>query len=99
MHDFGGSESDMLSGKLFEFFSPIRSHMLTKNKNVKKKIHILENETKQNGLKIWWIGTCHQNLVSIHLMVSEKVMSTGGWIDGRCTDGRRPHHDSSSAVQ
>ncbi len=27
-------------------------------------------------MKIFWIGTCHQNLASIHLTVSEKTMST-----------------------
>ncbi len=40
-------------------------------------------------LEIWWIGTSHPNLVSIHLTVSEKTMSAG----------ERPRHDSSSAVQ
>ncbi len=45
--------------------------------------------SKKNGLVDKWIGTCHQNLVSIHLTVTEKTMSTDG----------RMRHDSSFAVQ
>ncbi len=61
---------------------------------MKTKIHKI-------GLEIWWIGTCHQNLVSIHLTVSEKKVST----DGRTTNGQwtiedgHPCHDSSAVVQ
>ncbi len=40
------------------------------------------------------IGTCQYNLVSMHLMVSEKTMSTDGWT----RDDGRPRHDSSSAA-
>ncbi len=40
------------------------------------------------------------NLVSIHLTVCEKTMSTGGRRDdGRQTDDGCPRHDSSSAMQ
>ncbi len=42
---------------------------------------------KKNGLQIWWIGTCPQNLALIHSVVSEKTMSTDD--DGRrMTDAR-----------
>ena len=49
------------------------------------KIYNFEEQKKKNVLDIWWIGTGHQNLLSIHLTVSEKTMST----DGRRTDGKR----------
>ena len=57
---------------------------------------------KKNVLAIWWIGTCHTNLVWIHLSVSEKMMSTDRQADGRwrtTTDDGHPCHDSSSPVQ
>ncbi len=70
----------------FEIFSPVWSHV---NENEKKfvknqKFKIFEN--KKNGLEIWWIGTCPQNLALIHSVVSEKTMSPD---DGRRTDDGR----------
>ncbi len=60
--------------------------MLTNTKQFVKtvKFKILKNKNKQkNSLGIWWIGTCHQNLVSIDLTVSDKTMSTSGRTDDR----------------
>ncbi len=51
-------------------------------------------KNNKNGLGIWWTGTCHQNLVSIHLIISEKTTSTDGQ-----TDEGRPRHDSRFSVQ
>ncbi len=50
----------------------------------------MKKNNNKNDLGIWWIGTCHQNLVAVHLTVSDKIMATD--------DGRR-RHDSSSDVQ
>ncbi len=68
--------------------------LLTKSsrtkKNRKKKTKQKLKIKKKNGLEIWWIGTCPQNLALIHLVGSEKTIST---------DDGRPRDDSSSTVQ
>ncbi len=74
------------------FFSPMWSHFNeNERKKVKKKKKIKKKlKNNKNVLEIWWIGTCHQNLVPILLMVSDEAMS----MDGRTNDGR-PRHDCS----
>ena len=79
----------------FEIFSAIWSHVNENEIKIVKKIKHFEKQ-KKNGLEIWWIHTCSQNLALIHSVVSEKTMST----DRRRTDDDgRPRDDSSSAVQ
>ncbi len=73
---------------MFEIFSPIWSHVNENEKNIVKNEKF--EKQKKNGLEIWWIGTCPQNLALIHSMVSEKTVSTD---DGR-TDGRRRTTDA-----
>ncbi len=86
----------------FEIFTPIWSYINENEKKIVKNQEFKILKNKKNGLEIWWIGTCPQNLALIHSVVPEKTMSTD---DGRTTDGRktdddgRPRDDSSSAVQ
>ncbi len=95
MHDFlaVNLKCTFRGDVVWNFFLPY-GPMLTKTKK-KKIIKIKKNkilEKKKNGLRILWIGTCNQNLVSIYLTVSENLK----WClrtDGRTTtttgDGRR----------
>ncbi len=61
--------------------------MLTETKKKNRKKSKLNFFLKQNinGLEIWWIGICPQNLALIHSVVSEKTISTD---DERTTDAR-----------
>ncbi len=68
---------------LFEFFSPIWSHVHQNEKNPKRKNKILKK--KKNILEMLWTGTFPQNLALIHLTIAEKISLT----DGRRTDAHK----------
>ncbi len=61
--------------------------MLTKRKKNRKTSKITNFE-QQNGLEIWWVGTCPKKLTLIRSVVGEKTMPTD--------DDGRPRDDSST---
>ncbi len=76
-----------------KFFLPY-GPMLTKRKKILRNQKFKILKIIKNGMEIWWIGICAQNLALILSVVSWKMSMD----DGHTDDDQRPRDDSRCAV-